>query len=88
MSADNAKALAAKVLSDENLAKQLNEAKNEQEFKEIVGKLGYSDIDAKEFSDAFKEQKNNLSDDQLDQAAGGLSIVGVDYAFVVVQTVS
>ena len=27
-----------------------------------------------------------ISDDQLDQAAGGLSIVGVDYAFTATQT--
>ncbi len=87
MSIDGAKALAAKVLTDEALAKQLDDAKTEAEFDAVVAKLGYS-CTATEFNAAFKEAqaKQPISDDQLDQAAGGLSIVGVDYAFTAVQT--
>lgn len=87
MGIDGAKALAAKVLTDEVLAKQINEAKTEAEFQAVVAKLGYS-CEADEFKAAFKEAQENkpLSDDQLDQVAGGLSIVGVDYAFTAVQT--
>ncbi len=87
MSNDGAKALAAKVLTDEDLAKKLGEAKTEAEFDAVVAKLGYT-CTATEFEAAFKEaqEKTPLSDDQLDQASGGLSIVGVDYAFVAVQT--
>lgn len=87
MSIDGARALAAKVLTDEALAKQINDAKTEAEFNAIVAKLGYS-CAADEFKAAFKEAKDKqpISDDQLDQAAGGLSIVGVDYAFTATQT--
>lgn len=87
MSIDGAKALAAKVLTDEVLAKQINEVKTEEEFKSIIAKLGYS-CSMTEFEAAFKEalKEKPLSDEQLDQAAGGLSLVGVDYAFVAVQT--
>ncbi|SMC90179.1 Nif11-like leader peptide family RiPP precursor [Sporomusa malonica] len=87
MSIDGAKALAAKVLTDETLAKQINEAKTEAEFQEVVAKLGYS-CTAEEFKAAFTEAQASqpLSDEQLDQVAGGLSIVGVDYAFTATQT--
>jgi len=49
--------------------------------------LGYK-CSAAEFEAAFKEaqEKTPLSDEQLDQASGGLSIVGVDYTFTVVMT--
>ena len=87
MTIDGAKALAAKVLTDEGLAKQLGEAKTEAEFNAVVAKLGYT-CTAAEFEAAFKEAQENtpLSDEQLDQASGGLSIVGVDYAITAVQT--
>ena len=77
MSIDGARALAAKVLIDEALAKQINDAKTEAEFDAIVAKLDYT-AKADEFKAAFKEaqEKQTISDDQLDQAAGGLSIVG------------
>lgn len=86
-SMDGAKALAAKVLTDEELAKKLGEAKTEAEFNAVIAKLGYK-CTAEEFQAAFKEEQEKapLSDEQLDQASGGLSIVGVDYAFVAVQT--
>lgn len=87
MSIDGAKALAAKVLTDEALAKQINAAKTEAEFNAVIAKLGYS-CTADEFKAAFKKAQDSqpLSDEQLDQAAGGLSIVGVDYAFTATQT--
>lgn len=87
MTIDGAKALAAKVLTDENLAKQLGEATTEADFDAVVAKLGYT-CTASEFEAAFKEAQENapLTDEQLDQASGGLSIVGVDYAFTAVQT--
>lgn len=87
MGIDGAKALAAKVSTDEMLAKQINAAGTEAEFNAVVGKLGYS-CSVDEFQAAFKEakEKQPLSDDQLDQASGGLSIVGVDYAFTATQT--
>ncbi|ATW23941.1 Nif11-like leader peptide family RiPP precursor [Candidatus Formimonas warabiya] len=89
MGIDGAKALAAKVLTDETLAKEINAAKTEAEFNAIVAKLGYN-CTADEFQAAFKEaqSKQPLTDEQLDQAAGGLSIVGVDYAFVATQTMA
>ncbi len=87
MTIDGAKALAAKVLTDEELAKKLGEAKSEAEFDAVIAKLGYK-CTATEFEAAFKEaqEKTPLSDEQLDQASGGLSIVGVDYTFTVVMT--
>ena len=57
MSIDGAKALAAKVLTDEALAKQLDGAKTEAEFDAVVAKLGYS-CTAAEFDAAFKEYIN------------------------------
>ncbi|HEY5557253.1 hypothetical protein, partial [Acetobacterium sp.] len=47
-------------------------AKTEAEFDAIVAKLGYT-AKADEFKAAFKEaqEKQPISDDQLDQAAGG-----------------
>lgn len=91
MSADGARALAAKVLSDPEFAKELNKAQGKEAFESFVSKQGYS-VTPEEFTAAFdaarKETTQNveLSDDQLDQVAGGLSIVGVDYAFVAVET--
>ncbi len=87
MAMDDAKALAAKVLSDEKLAKELNEAKTEGEFNKIIAKLGYNTT-AAEFKVAFEEARaggRELSDKQLEQVAGGLSLVGVDFAFTIVQ---
>ena len=83
MSIDGAKALAAKVLTDEALAKQLDDAKTEAEFDAVVARLGYS-CSATEFIAAFKEAqaKQPISDEELDQAAGGTSMIGFDYPFV------
>ncbi len=69
MTIDSAKALAAKVLTDEALAKKLGDAKTEAEFNAVVAKLGYT-CTAVEFEAAFKEAQENtpLTDEQLDQA--------------------
>lgn len=91
MSADSAKALAAKVLSDPEFATELNKAQGKEAFESFVSKQGYS-VTAEEFKVAFEAARKDstqnvaLSDEQLDQVAGGLSIVGVDYAFVAVET--
>lgn len=90
MAMDDAAALAAKVLSDADLAKKLNEAKTEDEFNKIIAKLGYNTT-AAEFKTAFDKARSGskeLSDAQLEQVAGGLSLVGVDYTFTVVKTVN
>lgn len=87
--ANDAKAFVAKVMSDEALAKEIGAVKSEADFDAIAKKLGF-DVKAKDFEAAFKEARNGskeLSDAQMEQVAGGLSIVGVDYAFTVVQTV-
>lgn len=82
----DAKALVAKALSDETLLKKINEAKTEAEFDSIVGKLGYENIKAMDFQNAFKEAMNNKTETKsVDQVAVGLSMVGIDYAFTAVQ---
>ena len=83
MSIDGARALAAKVLTDEVLEKQIKDAKTEAEFDVVVAKLGYS-CSAAEFVAALKEAqaKQPISDEELDHAAGGITLVGIDYPFV------
>lgn len=91
MSADGAKALAAKVLSDPEFAKELGKIKDKTAFESFVSKQGYN-VTVEEFKVALeaasKEAKPNaeLSDEQLDQVAGGLSLLGIDYAFVATKT--
>lgn len=91
MSSDGAKALVAKVMSDHDFAKELNLAKSAADFQAVAGKLGY-DVTQEEFKDAFDAARNELppkgelNDVQMEQVAGGLSIVGVDYAFTATQT--
>lgn len=80
MSIDGARALVEKVLSDEELAKQINETNTESEFTAVVGKWGYQ-CSMDEFKDASREiyKKQAISDEQLDQASGGLCLTGVDF---------
>ncbi len=91
MTANNAKALLAKLQSDEKLAKELKNSKNESEFLEKAKKHGF-EVTIADFKKATEELKKShaksgqLSDDELEKVAGGLSLVGVDYAFVGVQT--
>jgi predicted ribosomally synthesized peptide with nif11-like leader len=83
MSIDSARALAAKVLTDELLEKQIQDAKTEAEFDDVVAKWGYS-CSVAEFMAAFKDAqaKQPISDEELDHAAGGITLVGIDYPFV------
>ncbi|WKY47601.1 Nif11-like leader peptide family RiPP precursor [Eubacteriaceae bacterium ES3] len=74
MSIESAKALVEKVLDDENLAKQIDEVNDEAAFNALVEKLGYS-CTAEEFKEAVEKQP--ISDDLLDQAAGGAR--GIDF---------
>lgn len=84
MSTDGAKALVAKVLSDQELAKELDGVKNEDDFQLIVGKLGYN-VTPEEFKTAFDAakkdllQKGELLDTQMDQVAGGMGFDGSPY---------
>lgn len=89
MSANNAKALVAKLGTDAAMGKEFAKAKSEADFLKVAKKHGFdvtlADFQA-ELAKAKKTGKKQLSDNELDQASGGLSIVGVDYAFVGVQT--
>lgn len=91
MTANNAKALLAKLQSDHSLANELKNSKSEADFLEKAKKHGY-EVSIDEFKKATDELKEShsksgqLSDDELEKVAGGLSLVGVDYAFVGVQT--
>ncbi len=91
MTANNAKALLAKLQSDEKLAKELKNAKSEADFLEKAKKHGY-EVSIAEFKKATEELKKShaksgeISDAELEKVAGGISLVGIDYAFVGVQT--
>jgi len=90
MSANSAEALVAKLNSDSNFAAQFRAAKNETAFLEVAKKEGY-DVTLADFTTAvaaFKKSPKGkkLSEKQLEQVSAGLSIVGVDYAFVAVET--
>jgi predicted ribosomally synthesized peptide with nif11-like leader len=91
MTANNAKALLAKLQSDQNLAKEFKNSKDESDFLAKAKKHGF-EVSIEEFKKATEELKKShaksgqLSDDELEKVAGGLSLVGVDYAFVGVQT--
>ena len=91
MTANNAKARLAKLQSDHALANELKNSKDEADFLEKAKKHGY-EVSIAEFKTATQELKEShsksgqLSDEELEKVAGGLSLVGVDYAFVGVQT--
>jgi predicted ribosomally synthesized peptide with nif11-like leader len=91
MAMDDASALVAKIRSDEALRNALKDAKSEDDFQAVIKKFGYN-VSFADFQKAvakeFHPEGDQLSDDQLDQVAGGLSIVGVDYAFTVVANVT
>ncbi len=92
MSAESAKALVAKLQSDIDLQNQLKKAKSEEDFLSIAQRQGF-EVSIPEFRQAAQESlaagpKKAMSDEELDKVAGGLSIVGVDYVFVGVQTAS
>jgi predicted ribosomally synthesized peptide with nif11-like leader len=90
MTANNAKALVAKLGTDEAMAKDFAKAKSEADFLKAAKKHGY-DVTLQDFTAELAKakkapKKKELSDKDLDQAAGGISIVAVDYAFVGIQT--
>lgn len=89
MTANGAEALVAKIASDKAMADEFAKSKSEADFLKIAKKHGY-DVTLPDFVAALAAAKKaptgELSDKELDQVAGGLSIVGVDYAFTVTQT--
>jgi len=89
MSLSSAKALVAKLQSDTDLQADMKKAQSEQDFLNVAKKQGF-DVSLAEFHAAVKEStpKGKINDEELDKVAGGLSIVGVDYAFVAIQTSS
>jgi predicted ribosomally synthesized peptide with nif11-like leader len=91
MAIDSAEALVAKLQSDESLRAEFKKATSEEAFMEIAKKMGYNtnlDEFRKAVAKKYHPAAGELSDDDLDKAAGGLSIVGVDYAFTAIQTAS
>jgi predicted ribosomally synthesized peptide with nif11-like leader len=89
MELTNAKALLAKIVSDPEVAKIFSAIKTPEDFLAEAKKLGYS-CTLEEFVAAKKEGlpagEGAMSDDELAQTSGGLSMVGVDYAFTAVET--
>jgi predicted ribosomally synthesized peptide with nif11-like leader len=87
MSTASAKALVAKLQSDTDFQTTMKEAKSKEDFLNVARKHGF-DVSLEEFQAAAKEfiPKGRVKDEELDKVAGGLSIVGVDYAFVAAET--
>lgn len=88
MELTNAKALIAKIAADAEVAKIFAAIKTAEEFEKAAKKFGYACTLAefKAAKDAAAAISEKMSDDELSQTSGGLSLVGVDYAFVVVET--
>lgn len=87
MELTNAKALIAKITSDPEVAKTFAAIKSAEEFEAAAKKLGYACTLA-EFKAAKEEgvaAGEEMSDSELAQTSGGLSMVGVDYAFTIVE---
>jgi predicted ribosomally synthesized peptide with nif11-like leader len=91
MALNNAKALVAKLASDGELAKVFAAIKSAEEFAEAAKKNGY-DCTLDEFLEAKKSASDagegKMSEDELSQTSGGLSLIGVDYAFTAAETSS
>ena len=92
MELTNAKALLAKIASDPEVAKIFAGITSAEAFDAEAKKLGYS-CTLDEFIAARKEgigdgKEGAMSDAELAQTSGGLSMVGVDYTFAAVQTAS
>lgn len=89
MELSNAKALVAKIASDPEVAKIFSAITSPEAFADAAKKYGYT-CTLDEFKEALKtsgEASEDMSDAELAQTSGGLSLVGVDYAFVVTETV-
>ena len=89
MELNNAKALLAKIAADPELAKAFADVKDPASFAETAKKYGYA-VTLEEFIEARKEAGETKDDgkmglDELAQTSGGLSLVGVDYAFTIVE---
>lgn len=89
MALNNAKALVAKLATDGELAKVFAAITSADAFVEAAKKNGY-DCTLEEFLEAKKSAvdagEGKMSEDELSQTSGGLSLVGVDYAFTVAET--
>jgi predicted ribosomally synthesized peptide with nif11-like leader len=90
MELTNAKALIAKISSDPETAKIFQGLTSAEAFEAEAKKLGYTCTMA-EFLEAKKTaaadgEEGTMSDDELAQTSGGLSIVGIDYAITGVET--
>lgn len=88
---EQAKALLAKIASDPEVAKTFAAITSAEAFEAEAKKMGYTCTMA-EFVEAKKNApaaaEGEMSDSELAQTSGGLSLVGVDYAFTVVETCS
>jgi len=83
MAINMAKALFVKLLADEKLRKEFAKIKEAKDFEELAKKFGYA-CTLKEFQKVKEEGLKDgveLNAETLAQTAGGLSMVGVDYAF-------
>ena len=91
MELTNAKALVAKIKSDPETAKIFADIKNAADFEAEAKKLGY-ECTLEEFvaakKDAQESAEGEMGDEELSQTSGGLSMVGVDYAFTAVEVAS
>lgn len=87
MAINMAKALFVKLLADEKLREAFAKVKTAEEFEELAKKYGYTC----KFDEFSKVKEEGVADgieldaETLAQAAGGLSMVGVDYAFTAVK---
>lgn len=89
---EQAKALLAKIASDPEVAKTFAAITSAEAFEAEAKKMGYTCTMA-EFVEAKKNapaaaEEGEMSDSELAQTSGGLSLVGVDYAFTVIETCS
>ena len=90
MALNDAKALLAKIASDPETAKIFAAVTSAKDFDEAARKFGYA-CTLDEFVAAKNEglpegAGNELSDEELAQTSGGLSLVGLDYAFTMAET--
>ncbi|MHB1404533.1 MAG: Nif11-like leader peptide family RiPP precursor [Desulfitobacteriaceae bacterium] len=65
------KQLAAKVQADENLQKRFKACKSSEEQAALAKELGFA-VSAADF-----EKASELSDDQVDQVAGGSCVINI-----------
>lgn len=90
MAMNGAQALVAKKATDLEFAKEVETATNAGDFQEVISKYGYdcSWEDFKFASRTANSKTTKQESNQLDQLSGGLSMVGIDYGFVALNTSS